>query len=805
MAIGAGKYGTPTNILDGLQRVESGGNAYAINPQTKAMGPYQFMPETVAALHQKGVKFDPFDPVQARDAADMYMSQLAKQHQGDYSKALAQYGGFKTKDPSNYVNAVMGARAVPAAAPSSLPSYKPQIDDFSSSALDSGPAVNPAVAIAPTQPIQDPSKRNVVGPNGELQSPGLDVVANQVSSLGSTIAGGFRGIYNVGDALAHGKSWDQATQQGAEAVTKTQQDYTFQPRTDIGKTVVEALGSKLNPLNWVGAAGEYAGGKLAEEGLPGAGAVVSGALTAAPMLLGVKGVRNGIASAVGDTATMLKPSSKPLPFADRVEPSMPDKSGNPTVQPIAQIGASKTTPQVAKPVPITAETPTVEILPGQTLSQPAHADRAKTLQAAGFNDARQSAVEGDHRSRAVEYQMSKYDEPAGQAAAKQFDSEKQTLTNYATGLINDAGGSVGTDQASLYQRGSTIIKPIQALRNWFDEKARGLYTAADEKAQGQPVTLGGFGETLSDQSQWTNQDRVMLKDAALSYAKKAGMNIGEDGAISGTALQAETVRKYLNSERTNSNGRFVDALKDSLDDDVGKAAGGPIYDQARSLWRLRQQTINDPKGISSILDEEGTNRKIPLENIAAKVANMPQEQFAHIVNTLRDVPMEIKPLADSALGEIKSHYLNQMLKASTETRGGNGRAFWNGTGVKNIINGNSGKLSSLMSPDELSKIDVLRKAGDILSFDPSYPGASAQAANAVKQGLMPHMIRKGLTASGAVLGGVVLGPVGAAGGATLGEMAGSRASSSMAERAALKRWNSKSISLKQIMSSGNQP
>ena len=103
--------------------------------------------------------------------------------------------------------------------------------------------------------------------------------------------------------------------------------------------------------------------------------------------------------------------------------------------------------------------------------------------------------------------------------------------------------------------------------------------------------------SLADPSQLTNSDRVNLQGAATAYAKKAGMTLGDDGTLSGTALQAETVRKWLNQERTNANGRFVDALKDSLDDDVGQAAGGPIYDQARQLWRLRQQTLGDPKGI----------------------------------------------------------------------------------------------------------------------------------------------------------------------------------------------------------------
>ena len=102
-------YGTPSKILDNLMQVESSGNEHAINKQTKAMGPYQFMPETVAEMHKRGVKFNAFDKREARAAADYYINYLAQQNGGDYRKALAAYGGFKSADPTAYVNKVVGS------------------------------------------------------------------------------------------------------------------------------------------------------------------------------------------------------------------------------------------------------------------------------------------------------------------------------------------------------------------------------------------------------------------------------------------------------------------------------------------------------------------------------------------------------------------------------------------------------------------------------------------------------------------------------------------------------------------------
>lgn len=114
-----GKFGTPNAILDGLSRTESSGNPNALGPVlpdgTRAMGEFQFRPSTVDMLGKQGMKFDPMNPAQARDAADFYMNNLTQQHGGDLSKALAAYGGFVNKDPSEYIRKVTGQAPAPQA------------------------------------------------------------------------------------------------------------------------------------------------------------------------------------------------------------------------------------------------------------------------------------------------------------------------------------------------------------------------------------------------------------------------------------------------------------------------------------------------------------------------------------------------------------------------------------------------------------------------------------------------------------------------------------------------------------------
>ena len=101
------KYGTPDKLLDNVIQTESSGNPYAVNPESGAMGVSQFMPETVAMLHKQGVEFNPFKADESRAAMDYYINQLAQQNGGDYVKAMKSYGGFKTKNPEQYIDKVL--------------------------------------------------------------------------------------------------------------------------------------------------------------------------------------------------------------------------------------------------------------------------------------------------------------------------------------------------------------------------------------------------------------------------------------------------------------------------------------------------------------------------------------------------------------------------------------------------------------------------------------------------------------------------------------------------------------------------
>jgi hypothetical protein len=186
-------------LLDSLRKVESGGDTFAINKKTKAMGPYQFMPDTVQMLHKQGIKFNPFDENESREAARQYLGRLAQRHNGNIELALKDYGGFVTKDPTEYVSKVTGgatASAKPSAQPAQTPGQLNVDDLMKSDALDA--AVADAFGEKPKQ--------------GKVASKVTSFLRGS-AALADTVAGvvpGVAGMATYAGARAMGQTPEQA-------------------------------------------------------------------------------------------------------------------------------------------------------------------------------------------------------------------------------------------------------------------------------------------------------------------------------------------------------------------------------------------------------------------------------------------------------------------------------------------------------------------------------------------------------------------------------------------------------------------
>lgn len=594
-----------------------------------------------------------------------------------------------------------------------------------------------------------------------------EAVLHAATGMGSALVGGFRYAMGADRELT------------PEQIARNQQSIVYQPRTDQGKAAASALDTAGS---YTGAAeGKWLGPRATDFasslGLPAkvAGGIGAAAETAANVpqyLLPViaKSVKGRMTSA----------------------PEMPEAPGAATAEPSA----------------LPEKAPQFDTAPVEGgLPDAAQTQRAQVLQRIGLEKARTSAIAGNAKDAATDFQMGRFDEPAGVEAKAQFENEKAALRTHSENIVNDTGGTIGTDEDALNTRGQTMAKPFDQLGDWFDNQRKALYGEADKRAGGGPVTnLEGVDSLLNDpkfKNTLLAKDQGGLLNSIQSQLAEFRKQSPDGFNVAGT----EQFRQWLNEIWTNDNKGVIGKVKSAVDNDVLKGAGDDIYGPARQLEQMRHQTLDNPAGIARLMDRDPQtpiNRTTPYVKIPDTLNRLDPDQFNNVLKTLDTMPEEIQPAAQQAKAEIKAHLANKIYEAGASTQG-----QWNSPAVTKIIKANSAKLQAAFAdqPEVLAKIQDLESAGRILKVDQSYPGAAAQAANALKRGLMSRAVSKASSATGALagsaLGGVVAGPVGASlgagAGAAGGEALGSSLGQGMAEQKALNRWNANTVSLSELL------
>ena len=296
-------------ILDRLKMVESSGDPYALNKESKAMGAYQFMPEQVQTMHKQGIKFNPFDEEESRQAAKTYLEKLVKQ-KGSVEKALAAYGGFVTKDPTAYVNKVLqGSTTTQTKAPQQT-SQATSADPLEAFLSGQQPA---PTATAQPAPQNAPAKTQAI----KQKFLGKNITPEDVINLSTTIPeesqSDLRPLYEVPRAIAQNLAATIASGYGAIAKgvqtgsmqeagkiqKEIQEKYGYEPSSPISKKVLELLNLPVEYV--VQPAAKFAGDVVqSATGSPTAGGVVAGAVETAPMLLGLRkgGAKPGVTTEV---------------------------------------------------------------------------------------------------------------------------------------------------------------------------------------------------------------------------------------------------------------------------------------------------------------------------------------------------------------------------------------------------------------------------------------------------------------------------------------------------------------------------
>jgi len=406
---------------------------------------------------------------------------------------------------------------------------------------------------------------------------------------------------------------------------------------------------------------------------------------------------------------------------EAAQPTPP--SAQPPVEPLTgqPLGTAK---------PTAPEAPFTELKYAETgLPVDEQMARAQTLNRVMGPDfqADMAAIQGKGKERATNYATSNTDTSVGNYLKDKFTDEQNRLSRYMEDRIKETGGTVGLDESSVYKRGNVILKPLQDLETYFDNATADIYKKRDAKAKEVPVIADNILSKLNDRT------LVEISDPAERLAKTAKVKMQQLGMIDEAgnplptdAYHAELFRKWLNQNWSREANQLHKALKGAVDDDViaNLDTSSPLYKDARALVELRKNTLDNPKGISNILDAEGPkgiNRKVQIEKIAQNIADMPVEQFTHVIDTLKNVPEALRPSATAALSEIKAQFANQLAAKKTPKQ------------ITDFMNANSEVMNRLFTPDEMGKLRDYHNASHILATDTGYKGAAVQKINVEKK------------------------------------------------------------------------
>lgn len=632
----------------------------------------------------------------------------------------------------------------------------------------------------------------------------------------SAIAAPIGGLVRLGSA-ALGNSYQGAQQAGENATNAL----TYKPMSSAGQNALAGLANAAKGAgNAVMASpvgpmiSDVANGynKTFVQGAPNAllatinsqvPSVIANA-AAGPVL---KGAAELVPAGANRLSAMLAPPDYPLAASARIEPNMqpgpaaapqpkpnyrPNGDGTftqtapkqpaPAAAPAANAGAAPAAAQAAPAPPTPAfEVPEVPT-PKTNLSDADQQANIDAMKAIGLNTQRASAIAGDKFMAGTEYQQSKLDTPQGEVMRAQLANEQTALKGAAQTLVQDTGATAAAPEAV----GQAIRAPLQGLSDHYDNAIGALYQAADQRAAGLPaVQPTTFGKLLDTDSVFEGKaENSQLRRGINAYAKEQGI-IGPDGTVQPiTVKTAEGLRKYLNGEWTPQSSGLIGRIKEALDTDVTQAAGTDTYAAARALHAERKNTLDNPNGISSLLNQNGPNginQAVPDEKVAPKMLGMPTNQFAHVVDTLNSLPPELAPHGQQAIAEVKGALAQRIYQAGDSGGTQNGPSVWNAANVTKVLNANASKMALVFSPEEIAKFQALNRAGHILQTPSAYPGAAVQGHNLVTKGLIYAP-----AAIGAMAGGHFGGPFGSAGGSVAGNALSKKLATMADQRAANK-------------------
>ncbi|WP_336816854.1 glycoside hydrolase family 73 protein [Burkholderia gladioli] len=424
------------------------------------------------------------------------------------------------------------------------------------------------------------------------------------------------------------------------------------------------------------------------------------------------------------------------------------------------------------------------------------------------NDAvRTGVITGNEDALRSEYTLSRSSDntPEQVALRAQIAREQQALSSYAQDRIAATGAN--PNLINNEQRGQVINDAFfgpDSLNDYFQQAKNQIYDQARIESGGNPIRSTHVDDLLSDpqflaEAERSGNSRVISGISRLiDLARSTGFRdpITGETTAPGSVAAWDAVRKSNNADWNDGNARTLGAINRAIDQDIAAAAGSDAYKMGDALHQA-QQTITGARGFRQAFgdaDPNGVKTGAALEQIPARLNNMPLDQWRHIYNTLDDlsrgrisgapegipaVPVELQQQAAAARDEMSGALAREVYEQGAGKSG-----VWNQNSANKTLNSVVGqKILETFPPDEIQRFHALNYAGQIMPGVHSYEGAGLQTQRLAKGSLFERHAQKVATSIGGGIGGAVGGPAGA----TLGGSAGSWAGNKLAQGAAATR------------------
>lgn len=380
--------------------------------------------------------------------------------------------------------------------------------------------------------------------------------------------------------------------------------------------------------------------------------------------------------------------------------------------------------------------------------------RAQVLRDIGIPDelVRQGSITGDITALEREKAMSKADTPQGLAIREGMDVEYQRMNDYANNIIEDSIGARAG--ASPESRGQVVIDALEGYKDWYANEVKADYAKADAATEGKGgIKLSEFEQDLKTPSNWVAKDsNKSLRNGIRSYLKELNL-MDADGSIKPmSARQAESLRQYINTQWSPDSAGLISRVNGKIDNGVFQALDDNAYVAARKRYQDFKKTFENPKGIASILDSDGVNRKTSAEQVGRKLqllADKDGAQFKHIYDSLDAVPDALKGQAARAKSEIQATIAESVL-------GKKGLKSVNSEWMKYRRTGDDGnyKARDIFGEEIAGKLDTYVAGRNVLQHvDPNPSGTATTIPNIDRWNSGENAAGAGMGIAGAAMTG----------------------------------------------------